>query len=135
MSPKRKPSEEKTEEMPIINRASQWSVDVVFIVKNLGLPTTLGIALVVGAWYGVPWYGENVLKPESVARIESSKSTAAALVTFADAHKIAAENQKLSLTIENKRQENDEKFTTHLRVISEVLSTIDVRLSKIEGHQ
>lgn len=129
---RRKPSEDKTEEMPIISRASQWSVDLVFIVRNLGLSTTLVIAIVVGSWYGIPWYGENIAKPESASRIEATKATALALATFADARKLSEENQKISMTIEMKRQENEEKLASQMRLISEILTNVDLRLSKIE---
>lgn len=132
---RKKPSEDKTEEMPAWTRASQWSIDLVYVVKNLGLPTTLGIAVVVGSWYGVPWYGENIIRPESASRIEATKATTTALATFADAQKLAAENYKLSLSIEDKRQDNEVKFATQLKLISDILNGIDLRLSKIENHK
>lgn len=106
----RKPKDD-TGELTIIGRASQKAVDFSLIWTRCGISGALFIAVCFASYWCIPWWGENISKPESQARIEGTKKTAEALVIMAEANKQHAEN-------ESKRIEWEQKIEAFLSNIS-----------------
>ena len=111
-----------TADLTIISRASQNAVDFTLIFRNCGIPGIIMAALCAACYWAIPWWGENISKPESAARISAMKSTADALT-------ILAETSKELAAAETNRKDFELKISTQFSIIADFMTTIDKRLN------